>query len=380
MNDLENYKAILEQYFGLGAATFDTASGVSNNIIGALNRTDFAPFRSVFLKRCKRLAARYPAADPNRKPLLDRLNEMASVGKWDGVYAEMVAFDFLNSDKDWLSTPINLSKTVPAAETLARGLGGQNANFDGYYDDFGVCFDVKVLGDKSRDILDGIIAEVTKKLGVSGMSVSPEYPLDLGFEEFEFNRKKLQVELEASINVGERTSFIKSTVVTELNYRIKWDAGVLTTVSTYDPFQHAANHHTLLFKHAKKFSRNEPSLIVFVIFPWFSEKVLIPFCSSDVFYRSFSRRFFCQYAKDTKPANSILRSFQGTETIAQVTEKLTGVLFLEDTSITSSNTDDLNVRGFAYFNPNAAKKAGRHFREHLSSLGFFVDGFEHDNY
>jgi hypothetical protein len=135
-----------------------------------------------------------------------------------------------------------------------------------------------------------------------------------------------------------------------------------------------------LFKHAKKFSKTTPSLIVFVVFPWFSESAVNPFCSSEVFYRSFSRRFFCQYAKDTRPANSLLKSFQGSETVAQVTEKLSGVLFLEDISITSMSTDDLNVKGFAYFNPNAAMKVGRHFREHLSSLGFFVDDFEHDKY
>jgi hypothetical protein len=171
---------------------------------------------------------------------------MASTGKWDGVYAEMAAFDFLNSDQDWLSTPINLSKTVPAAETLAGGLGGQNANFDGYYDDFGVSFDVKVLGDKSRGILDGIVAQVTAKLGITGLAVSPEYPLDLGYEQFETNRNQLRAELEKSINVGERTSFIQSSVVPDLAYRIKWDAGVLTTVSTYDPYQHAANHRQRL--------------------------------------------------------------------------------------------------------------------------------------
>jgi hypothetical protein len=271
MNDLENYKAILDQYFGSGSARFNTASGVSNNIIGALNRTGFASFRVVFLKRCKRLPAHYPASDHNRKPLLDRLNEMASTGKWDGVYAEMVAFDFLNSDQDWLSTPINLSKTVPATETLAGGLGSQNANFDGFYDDFGVCFDVKVLGDKSQNILKGIIAEETNTLGISGLDISPEYPLDLAFEQFEVNRNKLRAELETSINIGARTPFIKSSVVTDLSYRIRWEAGVLTTVGTYDPFQHAANHHILLFRHAKKFSKINPSLIVFVVFPWFSE-------------------------------------------------------------------------------------------------------------
>ncbi len=36
MNDLENFKAILDRYFGAGSARFDTRTGVTNNIIGAL--------------------------------------------------------------------------------------------------------------------------------------------------------------------------------------------------------------------------------------------------------------------------------------------------------------------------------------------------------
>jgi hypothetical protein len=102
--------------------------------------------------------------------------------------------------------------------------------------------------------------------------------------------------------------------------------------------------------------------------------------SGEIFYRSLCRRFFCQYANDTRPANTILKSFQGSENISQVTEKLSGVLILQDSSITAKNPQAQNVSAFAYLNPNAAKKTGRHFREHLSSLGFLADDFAHDNY
>jgi hypothetical protein len=63
---------------------------------------------------------------------------------------------------------------------------------------------------------------------------------------------------------------------------------------------------------------------VFVGFPWFSEKVVVQTNSSETFYRAFSRRFFCQYAKDTRPAGTLLRSFAGPESLAQVTDKLSG--------------------------------------------------------
>ena len=150
MNDLENYKAVLDQHFGTGSARFDTSTAETNNLIGALNRTGYESFHSVFLNRCKRLAARYMPSDPNRKHLLDRLNEICNKDTWNGAYAEMVAYDFLNSDANWLRKPINLSRTVPAIDTLAGSHGKEHTNFDGYYYEFNVCFDVKVLGDKSR--------------------------------------------------------------------------------------------------------------------------------------------------------------------------------------------------------------------------------------
>ena len=124
----------------------------------------------------------------------------------------------------------------------------------------------------------------------------------------------------------------------------------------------------------------KPSLIVFVVFPWFSEKVTNLNDCNKIFYRSFCRRFFCQYAKETSSAKTILKYFQGNETVAEVTDKLAGVLILKDNSITSSNLEALNVEGLAYHNPNAAHKVSGHFRCHLSSLGFAVDDFEHDNY
>ena len=56
MNALENYKTVLEKYFGAGAATFDTTGGEKNNFTGALNSPDdYAAFKASFPKRLERL-------------------------------------------------------------------------------------------------------------------------------------------------------------------------------------------------------------------------------------------------------------------------------------------------------------------------------------
>lgn len=380
MNPLENYKDIVEKYFGAGTATFATTSGITNEIIGALNHTQFAPFRSAFGKRLERLAACYADADSNRKNLIVRVNDIATQNNWDGAYAELVAFDFLNSNQDYLDGPISLSKDVPASDTLASSLGMTNVNMDGFYEGFGIGFDVKALGDKSRDILNGIIKEAKTNLGIAAVVISPEYPLDLDYTEFQKNRRAILTELENGIKVLEQTKFVKSQAVPELAFRLMWGGGVLSTISTYDPYAHAQNHHELFFTYAKKFSRNSPTLIISVVFPWFSEQVTAQFGANIIFYRALCRRFFCQYADNSNPASSKLKKFQGSETLAEVTQKLSGVLFLEDKSITSSVATAQNIEAFAYLNPNATHKTSGHFRTYLSTLGFAVDDFENDNY
>ena len=76
----------------------------------------------------------------------------------------------------------------------------------------------------------------------------------------------------------------------------------------------------------------------------------------------------------------VLKSYKGNETISEVTDKISGVIFLEDTSIESTDTASLNVKGFAYLNPNAKNKVSRQFKDYLLRLGLAVDDFGHDNY
>lgn len=381
MTDLENYKAIVEQCFGAGVATFPLLQDTTNNVIGALNSDQYSSFKNSFLKRLERLSAIYkkdPANFPNLVPVL---NEVSSTRNWEGAYSELVAFDFLNSDQDYLRQPISLSKTVSASETLGSSLGMTNVNFDGYYDDFGVCFDVKVLSDKSGDMLASVITQVKRQLGNPEVTILPEYPLDMGYSAVESHVGALIRELSGAINIQSKTQFVKSAVVPNLSFRLQWGGGVAMTVGTYDPYQHAKNHHRLLFIHAKKFSRIQPSLIVFVVFPWFSESFLSHgVFDTAIFYRAFCRRFFCEYAQSAVKATTLIKSVGDDTTLSQVTASLSGVLFIEDASIQSTDPSQQNVRALCYLNPNAAQKVGTDYRTHLETIGVTIDDFEHDNY
>lgn len=381
MTDLENYKAIVDQCFGVGVATFPLLPETTNNVIGALNNDHYSSFKISFLKRLERLSTLYKKDAANFPNLVPVLNEVSSTRNWEGAYSELVAFDFLNSDKDYLSQPIRLSKTVSASETLGSSLGMTNVNFDGYHDDFGVCFDVKVLSDKSADMLESAITRVKQQLGNPQVTILPEYPLDMGYDAFDSHVRDLIKELSGAINVQSKTQFIKSSVVPGLSFRLRWGPGVAMTVGTYDPYQHAKNHHRLLFTHAKKFSRIQPSLIVFVVFPWFSESFLSHgVFDTAIFYRAFCRRFFCEYAQSAVKATTHIKSVGDDTTLSQVTACLSGVLFIEDASILSADPSQQNVRALCYLNPNAAHKVGSLYRTHLEKIGVTIDDFEYDNY
>lgn len=380
VNDSENYKDIVENIFGKNTCGIDVSEGATNNVIGALNHTQFGAFTTSYKKRLERLNILY-SSHGKYQDLLNTINQVADDKNWEGAYAEIVSYDYLNSNNDWLSEPINLEKTVPATETIAENLGHQNANFDGEYTDFNICFDVKILSDKTGIILSGIFKDAQKKTGRSNFSISPEYPLDIDYAVFQTNRKQLLDELLSFLTGDQEPKSIKSQVVPDLRYVIIWGSGVLMTESTYNPYLHAKNHHNLLFKHAKKFSKVNPSLIVFVVFPWFSEKISSLGRANEIFYRSFSRRFFCEYAAKPVKAKEIFKKYSGEDSIFDVTRKLSGVLFLEDSSITANTPTEQNIEGFAYLNPNADHKIGRGlFIDYLHSLQFHIDDFEYDNY
>lgn len=380
VNDSENYKDIVERIFGKNTCGIDVSKGATNNVIGALNHTQFGAFTTSYKKRLERLNALY-SSHGNFQDLLNTINQVADDTNWEGAYAEIVSYDYLNSNNNWLSEPINLEKTVPATETIAENLGYQNANFDGEYKDFNICFDVKILSDKTGIILSGIFKDVQKKTGRSNFSISPEYPIDIDYEVFQKNRKQLLDELLLFFTGGQEPKSIKSQVVSDLKYAIIWGSGVLMTESTYNPYLHAKNHHNLLFKYAKKFSKVNPSLIVFVIFPWFSEKISSLGKANEIFYRSFSRRFFCEYAAKLIKAKEIFKNYSGKDSVFDVTRKLSGILFMEDKSITANTPTAQNIEGYAYLNPNADQKIGRGiFIDYLHSLQFHIDDFEYDNY
>ena len=387
MTDSENYKHIIGTVFGLNN-NFKISNTASNNIIGALNNDkNFHIFKDNFIKRLYRLNALY-AQHPKFNDLLTTVQLIANNQNWEGAYAELVAFDYLNSDKNWLSDPIDLEITLSSNETLAQELGKTNTNFDGYYQDFDIYFDIKTLSDKVDSILNNVILRAKNGANTPDVLIIPEYPLDIEYDDVQNKIPELIQELKIELNTGNNPTLVHSNTIQDLSYKLLWkNKGMVTTNSTYNPYLHAENHYKLLFTHMKKFSKNRPSLIVFVVFPWFSEKVLTNnSIDKETFFRSVSRRFFMQYQCNPLKANDEFSNYlNASHTVFSVTQKLSGIIFIVDESIIEKYDDenryDKTIKGYTYLNPNATHSlVEKRFVEHLESVGMMVDDFRYDNY
>jgi len=122
--------------------------------------------------------------------------------------------------------------------------------------------------------------------------------------------------------------------------------------SVYSFKQHAETHHRLFFQHAKKFHRTRATLLIFVHFPWSGEKIVpLPWCDvPKQFFRAMCTKFFESYKDSSLPASQFLKNIQPNITADSLTRELAGAVLLEDTTITSQDSNNANVTASYYMN------------------------------
>lgn len=384
MNDLEYYAALINGIFGPGTATFDTAAGHSNHVIGALNHTgDFDAFKLNFAARLKRLQTVY-LTHPDLPKVLVKVNEISSKKNWHGAYAELAAYDHLNSNlsarQPFLTEPVIPELILPKEDSFAAEHQKTLTDLDGFIDEFNLCFDIKVLKDNIDEILQGIYAPLIAKHNGLG-HIAAEYDMTISFGVLQQKRTDLLSELDARLSANPQLRRYHSKQIPELSFVFTWQAGVSTAVRSYGPYGHAKNHHQNIFIYAGKFLKTRPTMIVLVSFPWYNQ-VLNQQRDLSVFQRAYARRVFCQYIHDFRPFTIYNPKFSGTETIYEMSTHLSGIIFLDDNAILSDDPGQTNVRCSVFLNPNAKHKlAGSlaiHYLDAICNLEF--DDFKDDNY
>ncbi|MBF0162983.1 MAG: hypothetical protein HQM01_00545 [Magnetococcales bacterium] len=354
MTDREYYATLVNSIFGNGSATFDVTDTLSNNVIGALKKPgEFVEFTANFVQRLRRLAAAIQVDISLRRGILATINKIVTA-EWDGAYAELCAIDYFLADPSTGPGKVVLDCTVPGIQTLASDMGMQHVNYDMKFPDLGVSMDTKLLSDKIGRILEGVCKDFQKDKNIQSLTILPSYNQDEDFATYQINRQKLLDELCQSVDINARPSNFDSRIIAGLSYEFSWEPGVLMAESTYSPFEHAMNHHHLLFGHSKKFSKVEPSVIVFVVFPWAGENVVAVFKDSTmIFFKEFCKNFFSRYLFSSNQAVRFNDKIKSTITAGDVTKHLAGILFLEDNSILANTPDNVNVKASFFWNPNA---------------------------
>lgn len=352
MTPRANYATFVDNIFGTGSAKFDIAKTDTNNVIGALaSPQNFAEFIANFEERLLRINAAIQSDPSLRKDVIGAVNRVAE-DEWDGAYAELCALDYFLAAPLTGPGNIELDHTVSASETIASEMGMQNANHDMRLKSLGVSMDTKNLSDKTGQILDGIFDDFRKAKGIKSMMIMPTYDHDDDFTPYAANRQRLLAELVSGVDVNGRTPRLTSQIIPGLSYQFAWDAGAYTSATSYSPVEHATRHHTLLFGHIKKFSRTERTAIVYVMFPWSGESVFLGF-GKDTFQTEFGKQFFNNYLGSADLANKFNKKVKSNITAADVTKSLSGVIFLDDKSVTAKDPKQINVEASFVWNKNA---------------------------
>ncbi len=160
MTAIRNYSTIIDGIFGIGTTTFAVTDTHTNKVIGALNNPEFHEFIANFRARLYRLKLIYGTHSEYLKDILVQVNEISSEKNWEGAFAELAAYDHLNSDilkhKTYIHNPIQPNVTLPSSESFALELGKKATNLDGLVEDRTLYFDVKCLKDNVTEILEGI--------------------------------------------------------------------------------------------------------------------------------------------------------------------------------------------------------------------------------
>lgn len=387
MTALENYSVLIDSIFGAGTTTFNTTTDLRNNVTGALQHpTEFLAFKANFTARLHRLKEIYSTHSEYLKDIIVQLNLIADNSNWEGAFAELATYDHLNQDilnhKTYIHNPIKPNVTLSNTVSFAAECGKHETNLDGFVEDRLLYFDVKCFKDNVTEILEGVYKDLKTHLGTNDIHITAEHALDTSYDDYKTKRRQLLDELKAGITVAKKETYYRSSVIPNLSFRILWGAGILIAERTYTPFSHAENFHKTVFNYANKFMKNEPTVIVLVVFPWYN-LVVSDFSNSNVeLYRALSRRVFCQYKHDPTLFQTFNSKFTGSQTIYEISNYVSGIIFLEDKTILSEEPDNTNVKSFVYLNPNAVHQLTRSlastFIRGLHNSAY--DDFQHDNY
>lgn len=398
MSQVENYKNTLENIFN---KTIDFSNySIQNNCIGALNSIDdFHTFRGNFIERLNRLNEYFKQSPDILNEIIVTAKQIGQKNgyKWSGAYSELVALDYWIQFKDLSNIKFpNRGNTAIFTNSIARQIGKLEIDLDISLDlaTKRIYSDVKSLIPTHTELVDQIIARLKSQVAPTDFIIGIDNVYDVDYlrtkADFinELQSGTLIQKLANSIN-SKDTSYTHELQSGEkahfkIAYAKEGKNTVLSTMREMEPYKLAINYKYKILDYYEKLLVDEPSLITFVANPWFNQE-LNPFHDFvQVFYRSLSRRVFMELAKDQTDMEIIYPELQGKNIkISDVAKKVTGIIFINDKSVTKKNNEIYET--FIYLNPNATNKKLSIHDFNILNLSPeinqpFIDDFYDDNY
>jgi hypothetical protein len=356
-----------------------------NHAAGAIESTSYDFFRRCFENRLLRLKKAFGSDRRDYALILKKLSAVGTAS-WSGPYAELAAYDFLTS-----FTKV-IPEVKPGERTLSARIGGQTPILDGklpsYFD---LHFDVKRLGDVTREILAGVFSKLEKKF--PDVQFAAEFPQHIDPAEIGKQHAAISRGLQAALARGESGFSLPKVGLCVRIYKPR--RSVVTTLHHHDRYQQANAWKYTAIEDAHQLLEDRPNLRIFVTHPWYDQTNSTDFSGGrTTFFRSVSRRVFCELTKDERPSDQVLpRGGAASVTVAEIAKRVSAILFIVDETVEPKlpKADPTRpghvMSGFLYVNPNAnAKPEANLVIERLCAdansrrLLQVFDDFECDNY
>lgn len=370
---MARYQGVLDSIFGRDECSVRLKQSHVNNFVGAVvfaGNSPYFKFAAAFKQRLRRLHAIYESNSLNRSAVLRLATDVASASP-EGPYGELACLDFMNRGyRHYFGDPVDIEINLPISETF-RSLHKPRriCNLDGKIDCFNLHYEVKSLIDVTNGILENIVRQLRLK---HQAIIVPERDTTFNYAHLQQRVKTLTQELDNVLT--KKQTFLQSTTVPGLRFRIGWPPAVVRSSASVNPFQMAEHRHWLFFDYAYKFLHSKPFLLVITVPPWSNPYHLRLANMNETFFRSVCRRIFCGYM------HSQLVQPEYNETYWKISKAISGILFLE-------LNDDLGdkpepqIEPYLYLNPNAnCAIDGRFIDFIVSSQRGFLDDFRYDNY
>lgn len=383
------YQKMVDAVFGVGLVHADL-HGTTNHVTGTWSfDNDFDYFKNNYKRLLEHLKNRF-TTQKNKDTFINLVANMGDEQNWEGNYSELVAYDvLLNTDYN-PRFYLNVDKNV--SFSLAQNMGRKGVNYDMFVtgDAYKAYFEIKSFKDTVGEIVqNSIINKVLDKTEFKGSSVRvlANYPLDDCEVGYNRHVRDLQNELKQHIQEFlvhnlKREEF-SSALLPQLSFVIYLDGvRVNSPIREYAPYRRAENMKDFVIqRYCNKLPYNAPFFLVFVNFAWYNHIDTDSFGFNKYLYRSLARRTFVQYENVAlnKQITEINVNYTGNEMADFAARKVTGIIFIDDNSITNKG---YNV--YIYTNPNADNKCSglnSYFNQVMRKAQYKeFDDFEYDNY